>query len=143
MRKFLNTLLILIILPVLISCAGTGTKSLSMINLGVDPDESAVFFVRKKKYIASAGLVKIILDGEEIGKLGVGEMERVSIEPGSHNARVALGSILQAGTGTDSAAFVAEKGKAYYFIVDFEAGLFSGKWTITETSKNGFTKARN
>ena len=101
------------------------------------------FLCEKKRFVASAGLVKISLDGNEIGKLGIGEMERVNIEPGSHTARVSIGNILQAGVGADAVAFNAEEGKAYYFIVDFDQGLFTGKWSITETSKNGFTKALN
>ena len=142
-NKIKNILILFIILPVLASCAGTGTKSLSMINLNVDSDETAAFFVRKKRFVASAGLVKISLDGNEIGKLGVGEMERINIEPGSHTAGVTISNLLQAGIGGDAVAFNAEKGKAYYFIVDFDQGLFTGKWSITETSKNGFTKALN
>ena len=50
-------------------------------------------------------------------------MERVNIEPGSHTARVSIGNILQAGVGADAVAFNVE-GKAYYFIVDFDQGLY-------------------
>ena len=142
-NKIKNILILFIILPVLASCTGTGTKSLSMINLNVDSDEAAAFFVRKKRFVAGGALVKVTLDGKEIGRLGVGEMERVSIEPGSHTARVSITNILMAGTGSDATAFNADQGKAYYFIVDYDQGLFTGKWSITETSKNGFTKALN
>ena len=142
-KNFLNYTLIVLIFILSASCAGTGTKSLSMINLSVDSSESAAFFVRKKRFVASAGTVKITLDGNEIGKLGIGEMERISIEPGSHTARVSIGNILQAGIGADAVAFNSEKGKAYYFIIDYDQGLFTGKWSITETSKNGFLKAKN
>ena len=141
--KPLKLFLASILFSLTVSCAGTGTKSLSMINMSVDSDETAAFFVRKKRFVASGGLVKITLDGNEIGRLGVGEMERVNIEPGSHTARVSIANILMAGTGSDAVAFNAEKGKAYYFIVDYDQGLFTGKWAITETSKNGFTKALN
>ena len=116
-NKIKNILILFIILPVLASCAGTGTKSLSMINLNVDSDETAAFFVRKKRFVASAGLVKISLDGNEVGKLGVGEMERINIEPGSHTARVSIGNILQAGVGSDAVAFNADEGKAYYLLL--------------------------
>ena len=143
MKKFFNYSLLILVFLASVSCAGTGTKSLSMINLNVDSDETAAFFVRKKRFVASAGTVKVTLDGSEIGKLGIGEMERVSIEPGAHTARVSIANILQAGIGGDSVAFNAEKGKAYYFIVDYDQGLFTGKWSITETSKNGFLKAKN
>ena len=143
MKKYLKIFLILNIFILSVSCAGTGTKNFSSVNFDVPTDEAAVFFVRKKKYIGSAGLVKVILDGEEIGRLGVGEMERISIKPGSHSASVKIGNILQAGVGGDAAAFIAEKGKGYYFIVDIESGFFSASWTLTETTAEGFRKALN
>ena len=58
----MNIRYLFLLLIFLNSCAGTGTKSLSMINLNVDSDETAAFFVRKKRFVASAGLVKIQLD---------------------------------------------------------------------------------
>ena len=82
------------------------------------------------------------MDGEEIARLGIGEMERISIKPGSHSASVKIGNILQAGVGGD-AAFIAEKGKGYYFIVDIETGFFTMSWTLTETTADGFRKALN
>ena len=142
-RYFNRSIIYLLLTAVLTSCVGTGTSSLSMINLEVGKDESIAFFVRKKKYMASLGLVKVVMDGQEVGKLGIGEMERVRVNPGAHNINVSIGNILQLGTGSDATAFVAEKGKAYYFIVDFEQKLFSGQWTITETSAAGFKKALN
>ena len=142
-RYFNRSLIYLLLTAVLASCAGTGTSSLSMINLEVGKDESVAFFVRKKKYMASLGLVKVVMDGQEVGKLGIGEMERVRVNPGAHNINVSIGNILQLGTGSDATAFIAEKGKAYYFIVDYEQKLFSAQLTITETSAAGFKKALN
>lgn len=142
-RYFNRSLIYLLLTAVLASCAGTGTSSISMINLEVGKDESVAFFVRKKKYMASLGLVKVVMDGQEVGKLGIGEMERVRVNPGAHNINVSIGNILQLGTGSDATAFIAEKGKAYYFIVDYEQKLFSAQWTITETSAAGFKKALN
>ena len=87
-RYFNRSLIYLLLTAVLASCAGTGTSSLSMINLEVGKDESIAFFVRKKKYMASLGLVKVVMDGQEVGKLGIGEMERVRVNPGAHNINV-------------------------------------------------------
>ena len=138
-NKIKNILILFIILPVLASCAGTGTKSLSMINLNVDSDETAAFFVENVLLLCRSS--KISLDGNEVGKLGVGEIEN------KYRTRFStagsIGNILQAGVGSDAVAFNADEGKAYYFIIDFDQGLFTGKWSITETSKNGFTKALN
>ena len=141
--KFRYFLIFVFFATVLTACVGTGTKNLSAINFEVPSDDSAIFLVRKKKYFGSAALVKIIVDGREVGKLGVGEMERIAISPGSHTINVKIGSILQAGIGGDATAFIAEKGQSYFFIADMEQGFFAGKWTITPTTKAGFTQVLN
>ena len=105
--------------------------------------DSAVFIVRKKKFQASLALVKVSVDGQEVAKLGVGEMERVAISPGSHKISVTAGDVLQLGMGGDNSAFIAEKGKSYFFIVDYEQGFWNAKWTITPTTEDGFTSAVN
>ena len=145
MFRKLNYKLILLLLSfsVLVGCAGTGTKNYSSINFEAPTDGAVLFIGRKNKYVASAALPKILLDGYEIAKLGVGEMERVEISPGSHKLQTKIGNILQLGTGDDSAAFVAEKGKKYFFIIDYDVGLFSGKWKLTETTENGFQGSLN
>ena len=141
--KFKYFLIFIFTATILTSCAGTGTTNLSAINFEVPTEDSAIFIVRKKKYFGSAALVKILVDGREVGKLGVGEMERIAISPGSHKINVKIGSILQAGIGGDATAFIAEKGKSYFFIADIEQGFFSGKWSITPTTKDGFQQVLN
>ena len=102
-----------------------------------------LFIGRKNKYTASAALPKILLDGVEVARLGVGEMERMNISEGSHKLQTKIGNVLQLGTGADSSSFIAEKGKKYFFIVDYDIGFFSGKWKLTETTENGFQGSLN
>ena len=99
--------------------------------------------VRKKRYTASGQLVKILLDGQEIAKLGVGEMERVSISPGSHKISAKISNVLGIGIQADNEAFVAEKGKSYFFIADYDQGFFTSKWSLTPTTKAGFQSVAN
>jgi len=141
--RFKYFLIFIFTATVLTACAGTGTRNLSAINLEVPDDDSAVFIVRKKKFQASLGLVKVLVDGREVAKLGVGEMERVAISPGSHKVSVTVGDVLQLGMGGDVEAFIAEKGKSYFFIADYDQGFWSAKWTLTPTTKDGFTSAAN
>ena len=141
--RFKYFLIFIFTATVLTACAGTGTRNLSAINLEVPDDDSAVFIVRKKKFQASLGLVKVLVDGREVAKLGVGEMERVAISPGSHKVSVTVGDVLQLGMGGDVEAFIAEKGKSYFFIADYDQGFWSAKWTLTPTTKSGFTSAAN
>ena len=135
--------LYLFFLSVLAGCAGTGTKNYSSISYEAPDDQAVLFVGRKNRYVASAALPKILLDGQEIAKLGIGEMERLNISAGSHKIQTKIGSVLQLGTGGDSASFVAEKGKKYFFIIDYDSKLFSANWTIMETTESGFQGALN
>ena len=125
------------------ACTGTGTKNYSSVSYEAPSDQAVLFVGRKSRYIASGTLPKILLDGQEIAKLGIGEMERVNISAGSHKLQTKIGNILQIGIGSDSAAFIAEEGKKYFFIIDFDQGFFSAKWKLTETTENGFQGSLN
>ncbi len=139
MKKFF----LLILFFALTACAGTGTKNYSSISYEAPADQAVLFIGRKNRYVASAALPKVLLDGQEIASLGIGEMERINISAGSHKLQTKIGNILQLGTGGDSAAFVAEKGKKYFFIIDYDAKLFTANWTIMETTEGGFQGALN
>ena len=117
MSKYISTKVILLVFffSLLVGCAGTGTKNYSSINYEAPSDQSVVFVGRVNRYIASAGLVSIVIDGEEIGKLGIGEMERLNVSPGSHKIQTKIGNILQVGVGGDATAFVAKPGKNISF----------------------------
>ena len=136
-------LILLLIVPFLSSCAGTGTKNYSSISYEAPSDQAVLFVGRKYRYVASAALPKILLDGQEIARLGIGEMERLNISAGPHKLQTKIGNILQMGTGGDSTSFVAEKGKKYFFIIDFDQKLFSANWTIMETTEGGFQGSLN
>ena len=123
------------------ACAGTGTKNYSSVSYEAPSDQAVLFVGRKSRYVGSAALPKILLDGRVIAKLGIGEMERVNISAGSHKIQTKIGNIFQAGIGADASAFVAEKGKKYFFIIDFDQGFFTSKWKLTETTENGFQGA--
>jgi hypothetical protein len=139
MKKFF----LLIIFFALTACAGTGTKNYSSISYEAPTDQAALFIGRKSRYVASAALPKILLDGKEIARLGVGEMERLNVSVGAHKLQTKIGNILQLGTGGDATSFVAEKGKKYYFIIDFDQKMFSANWTIIETTEGGFQGSLN
>ena len=134
---------LLIIFFALTACAGTGTKNYSSISYEAPTDQAALFVGRKSRYVASAALPKILLDGKEIARLGVGEMERLNVSVGAHKLQTKIGNILQLGTGGDATSFVAEKGKKYYFIIDFDQKMFSANWTIIETTEGGFQGSLN
>jgi hypothetical protein len=125
------------------NCVGTGTKNLSQLSFQNKPGESSMFFVRPERFVAGGVRIGVFVDGQEIGKLGVGEMEKYPVKPGGHSVNIKSGDITGFGISSDSYSIVAEPNKNYFFIIDYDQGFFSQSWKITETSEQGFRKALN
>ena len=132
-----------ILLLFLSNCVGTGTKSLSQLSFQNKPGESSIFFVRPERFIAGGVRIGVFVDGQEIGKLGIGEMEKYPVKPGGHSINIKSGDLGGFGISSDAYSIIAEPNKNYFFIIDFDQGFFSGSWKITETSEQGFRKALN
>lgn len=125
------------------NCVGTGTKNLSQLSFQNKPGESSMFFVRPERFVAGGVRIGVFVDGQEIGKLGVGEMEKYPVKPGGHSVNIKSGDIGGFGISSDAYSIVAEPNKNYFFIIDYDQGFFSQSWKITETSEQGFRKALN
>lgn len=125
----------------LAACAGTGTKDISSLSFKTSTDKAGLFFYRKNVYLASAGLIKVLVNGQEIGKIGVGEMEKFQTKPGSTSIKASTGNLAALGATGDSYSFKAEAGKNYYFILTYDQKFFSGGWKINETTERGFKSA--
>ena len=125
------------------NCVGTGTKNLSQLSFQNKPGESSMFFVRPERFLAGGVRIGVFVDGQEIGKLGVGEMEKYPVKPGGHSVNIKSGDITGFGISSDAYSIVAEPNKNYFFIIDYDQGFFSQSWKITETSEQGFRKALN
>ena len=125
------------------NCVGTGTKNLSQLSFQNKPGESSMFFVRPERFVAGGVRIGVFVDGQEIGKLGVGEMEKYPVKPGGHSVNIKSGDITGFGISSDAYSIVAEQNKNYFFIIDYDQGFFSQSWKITETSEQGFRKALN
>jgi hypothetical protein len=138
LKIFFSFVLILL----LSNCAGTGTKNLSQLSFQNKPGESGLFFVRPERFVAGGGRVVVFVNGQEIGKLGIGEIEKIPIKAGAHSINIKPGDI-HFGVGGDAYSIVAEQNKNYFFIVDYDAGFFGHTFKITETSEQGFRKALN
>ena len=142
--KRLLTYLLLILIPVLTSCATTGTKDISMINFELPGDnESALFFVREKQWIGGGQPSKIFVDNIEVSKIISGQFDKIIVEPGRHIIRTEMGNVLGVGIVPVDVTVNTKNGSSHYFIINYKAGLLAGKFRITETTKNGFLQASN
>ena len=84
-----------------------------------------------------------LVDTKYLKSLPFWEYQTESIEPGNHTIRATISNLPSLGLGSDSISITTEKGKVCFFVLRHEQGLFSGKFTITKISKNGFTKVLN
>ena len=127
----------------LAACAGTGTKDITSISFTKPTavGESNLFFYRESKYVAGGQLIKVLVNGQEIGKLGNGEFEKFKVKAGQTSIKAGLSNILALGMTTDSYSFTAKSGENYYFLLSYNQKFFTGGWKITETSERGFKNA--
>ena len=142
--KRLLTYLLLILIPVLTSCVTTGTRDISMINFELPGDnESALFFVRKKQFIAGGQPSKIFVDDIEVSKITSGQLDKIIVAPGRHVIRTGIANVLGVGILADNVTVNTKNGSSHYFIINYDAGLLAGKFNITETTKDGFLQVLN
>ena len=139
--SFVKNLFALITLSLLVSaCAGTGTKSISDLSIDRNSDKTRLFFFRPSAFVAGAVTAKILVNGSDIGTLGVTEYLEHEIKPQNFSIKVDYGTINGMGMGTDSISGVGEKGKSFYYLISVDQGLFSAGWKIIETTKSGFRR---
>ena len=115
-----------------------------MINFELPGDnESALFFVRKKQFVAGGQPSKIFVDNIEVSKITSGQLDKIIVKPGRHIIRTGIANVLGVGILADKVTVNTKNGSSHYFIIYYKAGLLTGKFSVTETTKNGFLQASN
>ena len=135
MRKFL---IIIFLIPLLSSCAGTGSKIKPTITTS-NSGNTTLYFTRQGGYLGGGVLAKIKVNGREIAKLGTKEHIKHNV---STNFRVNVSAAgFNLGMGSDSISGVAN-GNNYFYIIGVKQGLFSMKFTINETTESGYRQSQ-
>ena len=115
-----------------------------MINFELPGDnESALFFVRKKQFIAGGQPSKIFVDDIEVSKITSGQLDKIIVAPGRHVIRTGIANVLGVGILADNVTVNTKNGSSHYFIINYDADLLAGKFNITETTKDGFLQVLN
>ncbi len=125
----------------LISCSGTGKKS-AVFFQETRTDHTLIFVKRLTGHPGKAGLIKVTLNGTEIGKLG--ENERLSapteVGPGtlSANFKGFFSVLASPGTAGDTRKFTVNKGEKLFFIIKQDIGMFLKKLRIYPIDQSDF-----
>ena len=91
MNKSIKIISVIFLLFSLVSCAGTGSKSLSSVSTYLDEGGSGkVFISRESNFYASAVLFTVTLNGQQIAKLGSGELVSDSSNVGTNYLKISV-----------------------------------------------------
>ena len=130
-------LILLLVVPLLASCAGTGTKDFSTIKKTSGDQSTSVFFIRELAYLGGGIGANIFIDGQQIGTLGNGEMIRYDLNPGEHTILTKAKGVGGALMMEHTYPFDIKKSENKYFEVEYKAKLFgySGTFKVNMVSK--------
>ena len=108
------------------SCVGSGTKSYSDVNRMIDNSQKrTVFVARDTGFVGSGGLVAVLLNGEEVGKLGDGESLAAIGRKGFNNLTVRFTGLASFGMNKPEIDFELQESENKYFIIDLDVNLLT------------------
>ena len=132
-------LIIILLIPLLSSCSGTGSKSIPNTSIS-NSSSSTLFFARKGGYVGGGVLASVKVNGREIAKLGTKEFTQHTVD-GNYNIKVSAGGMNSLVFGKDSISGVGKNGSKHFFIISVQPGLLQQAFEITETTETGFQQA--
>ncbi|MDA9177626.1 hypothetical protein N9O17_00660 [Candidatus Pelagibacter sp.] len=139
MIKKIKFLIILLIIPILSSCSGTGSKNRPTIST-TGTGNTTIYFTREGGFVGGGVLAKVVVNNSEIAQLGVNEYITSNVT-GNYRIKVSGAGIGGIRMGSDSISGVAD-GKNYFYIIGVKQGLFSASFTITETTESGYKQSQ-
>ena len=139
MIKKIKFLIILLIIPILSSCSGTGSKNRPTIST-TGTGNTTIYFTREGGFVGGGVLAKVVVNNSEIAQLGVNEYTTSNVT-GNYRIKVSGAGIGGIRMGSDSISGVAD-GKNYFYIIGVKQGLFSASFTITETTESGYKQSQ-
>ena len=132
-------LILILLIPLLSSCSGTGSKSIPNTSVS-NSSSSTLFFARKGGYVGGGVLASIKVNGREIAKLGTKEFTQHTVN-GNYSIKVSAGGMNSLVFGKDSISGVGKNGSKHFFIISVQPGLLQQAFEITETTQTGFQQA--
>ncbi len=132
-------LVFFLVIPLLYSCSGTGSKSIPNTSIS-NTSSSTLFFARKGGFVGGGVLASIKVNGKEIAKLGTKEFTQHKVS-GNFRIQVAASGMNSLVFGKDSISGSGTNGSKHFYIINVETGLLQGSFKITETTETGFQQA--
>ena len=134
------TKLVLLTLAFLVGCSGTGVDYNQQVEKSVTTQDGTAFIAREGQWIGGGVLLKVVLNGTELGELGNNEILTGKIKPGQNTLTIKPQGIGKLSYSDESFNFQSADDNNSYFIVDLNNKLlgFGSSIVITETTEASF-----
>ena len=136
MRVFLSV----VVAVFLTACSGTGVNYDQKVEKSVTTQDGTAFIAREGQWIGGGVLLKVILNGSELGELGNNEILTGKIKTGQNTLTIKPQGIGKLSYSDESFNFQSTDSNNAYFIVDLNNKLlgFGSSIVITETTEASF-----
>lgn len=124
----------------LAACSGTGVNYDQQVEKSVTTQDGTAFIAREGQWIGGGVLLKVILNGSELGELGNNEILTGKIKTGQNTLTIKPQGIGKLSYSDESFNFQSTDSNNAYFIVDLNNKLlgFGSSIVITETTEASF-----
>ena len=135
-----HTKAVLVALTLLVGCSGTGVDYNKQVEKSVTTQDGTAFIAREGQWVGGAVLLKVILNGSELGELGNNEILTGKIKSGQNTLTIKPQGLGKLSYSDESFNFQSTDNNNAYFIVDFNNKLlgFGSSIVITETTEASF-----
>jgi len=122
------------------ACSGTGVNYDQQVEKSVTTQDGTAFIAREGQWIGGGVLLKVILNGSELGELGNNEIHTGKIKTGQNTLTIKPQGIGKLSYSDESFNFQSTDSNNAYFIVDLNNKLlgFGSSIVITETTEASF-----
>jgi hypothetical protein len=137
--RLMRFFLVLFMSFALASCSGTGSKNYAVVSQTIDTSKGGVVFLKREEgFVGSGALFTVILNGNNIGKLGTGEVVTGELVSGTNTLQVDVKGIQGMGLSPAQSVFENSDGNNRFFNVGLKMGLFLNSLSLIETTEASF-----
>lgn len=124
----------------LVGCSGTGVDYNQQVEKSVTTQDGTAFVAREGQWIGGGVLLKVMLNGSELGELGNNEILTGKIKAGQNTLTIKPQGLGKLSYSDESYNFQGADNKNAYFMIDLNNTLlgFGSSVVITETTEASF-----
>lgn len=131
---------VLVAFAFLVGCSGTGVDYNQQVEKSVTTQDGTAFIAREGQWVGGGVLLKVMLNGSELGELGNNEILTGKIKSGQNTLTIKPQGIGKLSYSDESFNFQSTESNNAYFMVDLNNKLlgFGSSIVITETTEASF-----